>query len=197
MSATLTDRQHFRSTLAAVATKAKAVLPVTVNGRLESAVKLVLLGEVTVRDNGSIAVGSCTDPSKAYTLEGQTCTCTDFTQGKALQGWCKHRIAAGLHKRLHQVLAAEAPAQPLGATSSPLPEAPASVNCKVLISGIECQLTLRDTDEGRLLERLHAVLQRSDLRPVPKSPPGPRRPYNGQGGRNGQTIRRDYRYSGA
>jgi hypothetical protein len=38
------------------------------------------------------------------------------------------------------------------------PEAPASVNVRLLIEGRDCQLTLRDRDEGRLLERLAVVL---------------------------------------
>jgi hypothetical protein len=40
----------------------------------------------------------------------------------------------------------------------PLPEAPASVNCFLQIAGRQVQLTLRDHDEGRLLERLRTVL---------------------------------------
>jgi hypothetical protein len=43
----------------------------------------------------------------------------------------------------------------------PLPEAPASVNCHILIEGRQVQVTLRDTDEVRLLERLAAVLRQS------------------------------------
>ena len=41
-----------------------------------------------------------------------------------------------------------------------LPEAPASVNVYVEISGRKVQVTLRDTDETRLLARLDALLQR-------------------------------------
>jgi hypothetical protein len=41
-----------------------------------------------------------------------------------------------------------------------LPEAPASVNVHLTISGRQVQLTLRDTDEERLLARLQAVLAR-------------------------------------
>jgi hypothetical protein len=39
-----------------------------------------------------------------------------------------------------------------------LPEAPASVNVHVTIGGRDVQVTLRDTDESRLLQRLEAVL---------------------------------------
>jgi len=47
-----------------------------------------------------------------------------------------------------------------GGSTPPLPEAPASINCRLMIAGRECQLTLRDTDETRLLHRLDAVLRR-------------------------------------
>jgi hypothetical protein len=39
-----------------------------------------------------------------------------------------------------------------------LPEAPASANCHVTIAGRQVQVTLRDTDETRLLDRLTALL---------------------------------------
>jgi hypothetical protein len=41
-----------------------------------------------------------------------------------------------------------------------LPEAPASVNCHITLAGRQVQVTLRDTDEGRLLHRLEALLSR-------------------------------------
>jgi hypothetical protein len=41
-----------------------------------------------------------------------------------------------------------------------LGEAPASANCYVTLGGRQVQVTLRDTDEGRLLQRLEALLQR-------------------------------------
>jgi hypothetical protein len=45
-------------------------------------------------------------------------------------------------------------------TPAPLPEAPASVNVRLVLHGRDCQITLRDSDEARLLERLEALLQR-------------------------------------
>jgi hypothetical protein len=167
------DRTHFREVLAAVAEKARAKLPQAVNGRLESAVKLVLLDDVTPQADGRIVVGSCSDTMKTYTLEGDTCTCEDWQHGKAPGGWCKHRIAAGLHKRLQQVLAAEAPQalpQSTPVETGPLPEAPASVNVRVLVAGHEVQWTLRGTDEAEVFARLQALLARKDVRPLPPKP---------------------------
>ena len=88
------NRQHFRQVLTDVAARAKERLPEQVNGRIESAVKLVLHGDVLPQADGSIQVGS-SDPDRYYVLTGHACTCTDFTQGKAPEGWCKHRIAGG------------------------------------------------------------------------------------------------------
>ncbi len=46
-----------------------------------------------------------------------------------------------------------------------LPEAPASVNCYIDLAGRKVQLTLRDTDEHRLLARLAAVLAQYPAEP--------------------------------
>ena len=57
-------RTAFRATVAEVAARAKAILPEAVNGRLESAVRLVLAGEVFFCANGTVEVGSASDPTK-------------------------------------------------------------------------------------------------------------------------------------
>jgi hypothetical protein len=190
-----TDRQTFRETVAAVAGVAKAKLPQAVNGRIESAVKLVLWQDVEPQDDGSILVGSASDPGKQYRLVGLTCECQDFTRGQAPEGWCQHRIAAGIQKRVQQLLAqppasvvpaegqapaevhrqADTPAEVYGNshTPAPLPEAPASANVRVTIAGREVQITLRDVDEARLLVRLEELLQRYPL-PQPDALRGPK-----------------------
>jgi hypothetical protein len=169
-----TDRQQYRELVAQVAEKAKARLPQAVNGRIEGAVKLVLMGDVMPQDDGSIQVGSCTDPTKVYTLSGQACTCKDFTDGKAPEGWCRHRIAAGIAKRVGELLPQPAAAEKITPQDpvTPLPEAPASVNCHLVIMGRQVQLTLRDSDESQLLARLEAVLQRFPLPDPPSSGSG-------------------------
>jgi hypothetical protein len=102
-----TDRPTFRALVADVAARAKARLPEQVNGRIESAVELVLVQDVTVQADGSILVGSSTDPLKTYRLVGTTCECPDFTRGQAPDGWCQHRIAAGIQKRVQELLPPE------------------------------------------------------------------------------------------
>jgi hypothetical protein len=174
-TSTLTPRQTFRETVALVAERARAILPAQVNGRIEGAIKLVLAHDVTLCADGTIEVGSCTDPVKVYRLVGQTCECKDFTDGKAPEGWCRHRIAAGIAKRVQELLPevpAPAPQAAVAApvASEPLYEAPASANVRLTIGGREVQLTLRDHDEARLLARLEEVLQRF---PVPQTPAQP------------------------
>src|SRR5207302_1240775 len=136
--------------------------------RVESAVKLVLAGDVEPQEDGSVRVGS-SDPTRYYVLQGTSCTCTDYTQGKAPQGWCKHRISAGILKRVSELL----PASPIPPTLPvSLPEAPASCNVYVTISGHKVQVTLRDHDEQRMLDRLQVLLNRY---PAPAQPPDERK----------------------
>lgn len=149
-------RQHYRELVAQVAEKAKARLPQAVNGRVEKAVALVLQGDVEPQEDGTITVYSATDATRRYVLTGQTCTCADFERGQAPDGWCAHRIAAGIQKRVRELLP---PALPEAPALTTLPEAPSSANCHITIDGRQVQVTLRDTDETRLLQRLTALLQ--------------------------------------
>jgi len=80
------DRTAYRAAIAQIAAKAHAKLP-ECRGRIDSAVKLVLLDEVTLHTDGTATVGSCTDPTKTYTVNGQ-CTCKDFE--RAPGNLCKH-----------------------------------------------------------------------------------------------------------
>jgi hypothetical protein len=171
-----TDRQTFRETVALVAEKAKARLPEAVNGRIEAAARLVVNGDVEPLEDGSITVGG-SDPTRYYRLTGQACTCTDFVQGKAPDGWCKHRIAAGIHKRVQELLPAEKePDAVASSDTTPLYEAPASVNCHLTISGRQVQLTLRGHDEQAVLTRLEALLARYPV----AQPPAPQTASPGQ-----------------
>jgi hypothetical protein len=157
-----TSRAHYRALVADVAARAKAILPTQVNGRIEKAVALVLQGDVEPQEDGSIVVHSATDATRRYVLQGTSCTCADYERGQAPSGWCAHRIASGIRKRVQELLPQSTPVWtetvPVH-VQAPLPEAPASVNVHLTISGRQVQLTLRDSDEGRLLQRLQAVLQ--------------------------------------
>ena len=174
-------RQAFRAAVAEIALKAKATLP-DCNGRVDSAVKLVLNGDVELLPDGKAHVASQSNGTTAYHLVNGSCDCKDFP--KAPSGWCKHRIASGLHKRAVAAVALATPpvpsARPVEPGQATHTEAPASVNVRLLIDGRDCQVTLRDTDETRLLVRLAAVLarypvaqacERPPVTPAPASPP--------------------------
>ena len=168
------DRMAYRALIAEIAAKAKDKLP-ECNGRVEKAIKLVLAGDVAVLDDGRAVVASFTDPTKTYAVEHSVCTCQDFP--RAPHGFCAHRLAVAMARRARELApsqtAASSPAavEATPATpAAPLPEAPASVNVHLTMAGRQVQLTLRDTDETRLLGRLEEVLQRFPLSQAPAQP---------------------------
>src|SRR5215510_5855301 len=111
-----TTRQAWREAVAEIAEKAKATLP-ECNGRVDSAVKLVLAGDVELSADGKARVASQSNGTTQYVVCNGTCECKDFP--RAPSGWCKHRIAAGLYKR-----AQAAVQKKLSAGTNGQPEAP-------------------------------------------------------------------------
>jgi hypothetical protein len=143
-----------------VSAVAHAKLPESLHGRLERATALVLGGAVFVEEDGCTTQVRCTNGF--YTVNGH-CPCPDAP--RAQDGLCKHRLAKGLYRRASELVRAPQP-QPctvLADAPAPLPEAPASVNVHLELSGRQIQLTLRDSDEARLLHRLETILQRFPL----------------------------------
>jgi hypothetical protein len=143
--------------------------------RIDKAVALVLNGFVEIVD-GQCRVASQTNGKTIYHQVNGTCTCQDFTQEKAPNGFCKHRLAHGLYRRAMELVQAQEPvvaAQPAATAETvhvPVQhtEAPASVNFHTTLAGRQIQITLRDTDETRLLARLEALLQRFPVVEEPK-----------------------------
>ena len=164
-------RQAWRHAVATVATQAKAALP-ECHGRIDKAVKLVLAGDVALHSDGTATVGSASTAEQRCTVNGQ-CDCKDFP--RAPDGRCAHMLAKWIYKRAtalaqqemsrmdmpDQTWVERARQQP--ALTPPFPEAPASVNVRLMMCGREVQVTLRDSNEGRLLQRLDALLQRFPL----------------------------------
>jgi hypothetical protein len=152
-------RRAFRAAVDQVAARAKATLP-ECHGRVDKAVAIVLQGDVELLPDGHARVASQCQGTLVYRIVNGTCDCPDFV--RAPSSWCKHRIAAGIQRRALQAVSTSTtvPTPPAAADHHGLPEAPASVNCHVTIAGRQVQVTLRDTDETRLLERLTALLAR-------------------------------------
>lgn len=93
----LPARQAWREAVAEIAAKAKETLP-ECHGRVDKAVAIVLNGDVELLPDGKAQVASQSNGTTAYFVVNGTCECRDFP--KAPSGWCKHRIAAGLAKRV-------------------------------------------------------------------------------------------------
>jgi hypothetical protein len=158
--------------------------------KIGAAAQLVKDGRVFQLDSGAWQVESSSTPGTVYTVNGH-CSCKDAHYRDAM---CKHRLATYLSRKALRLMAApaseappavqrknssvepsqplpEAPQEPRKNSSVTLPEAPASATAKVMVHGYEVLLTVRDTDESRLLARLQAVLARPDVRPIPKPAP--------------------------
>jgi hypothetical protein len=177
-------RKAYREAVAEIAEKAKATLPDCI-GRVDSAVKIVLNNDVELLPDGTAKVASQSNGTTKYFIVNGECSCKDYP--KAPSNWCKHRIAAGLAKRartltqvkLDQLNSAsngttqvpteqpeiqsesvEAPVESAPAVPATHTEAPASCNTYVTIAGRKVQVTLRDSDEQRLLTRQEALLDR-------------------------------------
>src|SRR5439155_663912 len=152
-----TTRQAWRAAVAEIAERAKQTLP-ECNGRVDKAVAIVLHGDVELLEGGKAKVASQSNGTTVYHVVNGECTCKDFP--KAPSGWCKHRIAAGLAKRVAARVRAplDAPANGQAATpsapapavpTSPLPEAPVSITLKATLHGYEVLVTLRGVDFSR------------------------------------------------
>jgi hypothetical protein len=145
-------RAAWREAVDEIAEKARVTLPAC-NGRVDSAVKIVLAGDVELLADGKARVASQANGTTQYVVCNGTCECQDFP--KAPSGWCKHRIAAGIVKRAQALTMAKldvttsasqpTPAQP-DAPTAPLPEAPVSITLKATLHGHEVMVTLRGVD---------------------------------------------------
>ena len=84
-----TSRQAWRAAVAEIAAKAHEKLP-ECNGRVDSAVKLVLAGDVELLADGTARVASQSNGTTTYHIVNGHCDCKDFA--KAPHGFCKHRV---------------------------------------------------------------------------------------------------------
>ena len=199
MLTTAPERTHYRALVAEIAAKAKAKLP-ECNGRVDKAVALVLAGDVDAQEgDGSWRVGSCTDPLVTHRVQGTSCSCDDSQYGRAPRGLCKHVLAVMIQMRTQELLPQSTTVETVPA-SQPLPEAPCSVNVRLMIAGRECQLTLRGVSEDEVLTRLEAVLERypvatprASLPPCAEPEPEPEKHYCPKHGSEMQLNHKDGR----
>jgi hypothetical protein len=149
-------RQAWREAVAEIAEKAKAKLP-ECSGRVDSAVKIVLAGDVELQADGTARVASQSNGSTVYHVVNGECSCKDFA--KAPHQFCKHRLSAAIARRAQELTKAKladtngqaetphrlAPVQP-DTPTVPLPEAPVSITLKAILHGHEVMVTLRGVD---------------------------------------------------
>ena len=174
--------------LAQAEAQAHSTLPPELHERLRGAVALVKEGRVFQTTAGAWQVESTSPAGLTYTVNG-TCACQDAHYNHPPQGLCKHRLAMFLSQRVLSLMQppaapgvpadGQAPREVPGYTQRPAPdavgstdttplyEAPASCNVYVTISGHRVQVTLRDSDEQHMLERLAVLLQQYPAPQVP------------------------------
>jgi hypothetical protein len=80
-------RKAWREAVAEIADKAKAKLP-ECSGRVDSAVKIVLAGDVELLADGTAKVASQSNGTTAYHVVNGECPCKDFP--KSPHSLCKH-----------------------------------------------------------------------------------------------------------
>jgi hypothetical protein len=80
-------RAAWRAAVATIADKARAKLP-ECSGRVDSAVKLVLAGDVELQADGTAKVASQSNGNTAYHIVNGECSCKDYP--KAPHQFCKH-----------------------------------------------------------------------------------------------------------
>jgi hypothetical protein len=180
-------RTAWRAAVSEIAEKTKATLP-ECNGRVDSAVKIVLNGDVDLQADGTAKVASQSNGQTAYHIVNGSCDCKDFP--KAPSNWCKHRIAAGLalraralaKQRLEQLGnvhngASQPPAEPAqvqtqreAGSTLPLPEAPVSITLKATLNGHDVMVTLRGVDFASVKAQVEQASQWLSVQ-APAQPP--------------------------
>jgi hypothetical protein len=151
------NRAAWREAVAEIGDKARAKLP-ECHGRVDSAVKIVLAGDVELVADGTAKVASQSNGTTQYVVCNGHCPCKDYE--RAPHHLCKHRLSAAIARRAQELTKARleadtnghaepqsqlTPAQ-LEAPTAPLPEAPVSITLKATLHGHEVLVTLRGVD---------------------------------------------------
>lgn len=170
----------FADALAQVVRTARAQLPASLHGRLETALGLVEAHAVELPLDGAPAlVHSRTRDGIVHTVAG-SCSCED-AHFQAPEGLCAHRLAVGLSRKAGEVLqAALAPTvfqldldRPLPAPAPAVGEYPVSATVKGLFHGQDVMLTVRGQDVAQVQAQVEAASQWLDAPPQRPQPPPP------------------------
>src|SRR5437660_12294 len=115
-------RAAWRAAVADIAEKAKAKLP-ECHGRVDSAVKIVLAGDVELLPDGTAKVASQSNGTTAYHVVNGHCDCRDYE--KAPHNFCKHRLSAAIVRRAQELTKATLDAASNGQAEPPSQPPPA------------------------------------------------------------------------
>jgi hypothetical protein len=172
------SRAAWREAVADIADKARAKLP-ECNGRVDSAVKIVLAGDVELLSDSTAKVASQSNGTTAYHVVNGHCDCRDYE--KAPHNLCKHRLSAAIARRAQELTKAKLadtkgqaetlsqPAHP-AAPTAPLPEAPVSITLKATLHGHEVMVTLRGVDFASVKAQVEQASQWLSVQ-APAQPP--------------------------
>jgi len=97
------SRAAWRDAVAEIAARAHEKLP-ECNGRVDSAVKIVLAGDVELLPDNTAKVASQSNGQTVYRVVNGQCDCKDFA--KAPHGFCKHRLSAAIARRAQALVKA-------------------------------------------------------------------------------------------
>jgi len=166
-------RQAWRQAVAEIADKAKAKLP-ECSGRVDSAVKIVLAGDVELLADGTAKVASQSNGTTAYHVVNGECSCKDFA--KAPHGFCKHRLSAAIVRRARELtkqrLVQLDNVTPQGEATppQPLPEAPVSITLKATLNGHEVMVTIRGVDFASVKAQVEQASEWLKVQAPPQPP---------------------------
>jgi hypothetical protein len=169
-------RQAWRQAVAEIADKARAKLPECA-GRVDSAVKIVLAGDVELLADGTAKVASQSNGQTVYHVVNGECSCKDFP--KAPHQFCKHRLGAAIARRAQELVKAKLEVATSASQSAlvqsetpitPLPEAPVSITLKATLHGHEVMVTLRGVDFASVKAQVEQASQWLSFQ-APAQPP--------------------------
>jgi hypothetical protein len=120
----------WRKAVAEVAAKVHEKLP-ECNGRIDSAVKIVLAGDVELLSDGTAQVASQSNGSTSYHVVNGECSCKDYP--KAPHQFCTHRLSAAIARRAQELTQATLDAGTNGQAEPPSQPPPAQPDALVSV----------------------------------------------------------------
>jgi hypothetical protein len=123
--------------------------------RIDRALVIALNGGVTLHQDGTASVQSCSRAEVVYHVAHGTCDCPDFS--RAPEGRCKHRYAVCLAKKA-QVQVASSPGRPTYYATYTTPDGLVLQGTAQWVEDDAGWLFIDETDQAYLTQRAHALV---------------------------------------